>query len=78
MAQATFDKWREVAKASAWKDFEEKAKNGKALFGHGPVRQVSRSRVRALAGFWSRRRHGQQPGGISLGRVDRVLSPACW
>ena len=32
MEQATFDKWREVAKASAWKDFEEKVKNGKALF----------------------------------------------
>ena len=24
-------KWREVARASAWKDFEEKVKNGKAL-----------------------------------------------
>ncbi len=32
MDQATFDKWREVAKNSAWKDFEEKVKNGKALF----------------------------------------------
>ena len=32
MEQATFDRWREVAKASAWKDFEEKVKNGKALF----------------------------------------------
>jgi TRAP-type C4-dicarboxylate transport system substrate-binding protein len=32
MDQAAFDKWREVAKASAWKDFEEKVKNGKALF----------------------------------------------
>ena len=30
--QAAFDKWREVAKNSAWKDFEEKVKNGKQLF----------------------------------------------
>jgi TRAP-type C4-dicarboxylate transport system substrate-binding protein len=32
MDQAAFDKWREVAKNSAWKDFEEKVKNGKQLF----------------------------------------------
>ena len=32
MDQAAFDKWREVARNSAWKDFEEKVKNGKALF----------------------------------------------
>ena len=32
MDQAGFDKWREVARNSAWKDFEEKVKNGKALF----------------------------------------------
>ena len=32
MDQAAFDKWREVAKNSAWKDFEEKVKDGKALF----------------------------------------------
>jgi hypothetical protein len=32
MDQAAFDKWREVAKASAWKDFEEKVKGGKELF----------------------------------------------
>ena len=31
MDKAAFDKWREVARASAWKDFEEKVKNGKAL-----------------------------------------------
>ncbi len=29
--EAAFAKWREVAKASAWKDFEEKVKNGKQL-----------------------------------------------
>lgn len=32
MDQASFNKWREVAKASAWKDFEEKVKDGKQLF----------------------------------------------
>jgi len=32
MDQAAFDKWREVAKGSAWKDFEEKVKGGKELF----------------------------------------------
>ena len=32
MDQASFEKWRDVAKASAWKDFEEKVKDGKALF----------------------------------------------
>jgi TRAP-type C4-dicarboxylate transport system substrate-binding protein len=32
MDRAAFDKWREVAKASAWKDFEEKVKDGKQLF----------------------------------------------
>lgn len=31
MDAAAFAKWREVAKASAWKDFEEKVKNGKQL-----------------------------------------------
>lgn len=31
MDKAAFDKWREVARASAWKDFEEKVKNGKTL-----------------------------------------------
>jgi TRAP-type C4-dicarboxylate transport system substrate-binding protein len=31
MDAAAFAKWREVAKNSAWKDFEEKVKNGKAL-----------------------------------------------
>jgi len=31
MDQAAFEKWREIAKNSAWKDFEEKVKNGKAL-----------------------------------------------
>ena len=29
MDEAAFAKWREVAKASAWKDYEEKVKNGK-------------------------------------------------
>ena len=32
MEKEAFDKWREVAKNSAWKDFEEKVKNGKQLF----------------------------------------------
>ncbi|MBK9522622.1 MAG: TRAP transporter substrate-binding protein DctP [Rhodocyclaceae bacterium] len=32
MDKAAFDKWREVAKGSAWVDFEEKVKNGKQLF----------------------------------------------
>lgn len=31
MDAAAFAKWREVARASAWKDFEEKVKNGKQL-----------------------------------------------
>jgi TRAP-type C4-dicarboxylate transport system substrate-binding protein len=31
MNEAAFDKWREIAKASAWKDFEEKVRNGKQL-----------------------------------------------
>jgi TRAP-type C4-dicarboxylate transport system substrate-binding protein len=31
MDAAAFAKWREVAKNSAWKDFEDKVKNGKAL-----------------------------------------------
>jgi len=31
MDQAAFDKWREIARNSAWKDFEEKVKNGKSL-----------------------------------------------
>ncbi|MEK7737215.1 MAG: C4-dicarboxylate ABC transporter, partial [Pseudomonadota bacterium] len=31
MDQAAFEKWREIARNSAWKDFEEKVKNGKAL-----------------------------------------------
>lgn len=31
MNEAAFDKWRDIAKASAWKDFEEKVKNGKQL-----------------------------------------------
>jgi len=31
MDAASFAKWREVAKASAWKDYEEKVKNGKQL-----------------------------------------------
>ena len=31
MDAAAFAKWREIAKGSAWKDFEEKVKNGKAL-----------------------------------------------
>lgn len=31
MDAAAFAKWREVARASAWKDFEERVKNGKQL-----------------------------------------------
>jgi TRAP-type C4-dicarboxylate transport system substrate-binding protein len=31
MNEAAFAKWRDVAKASAWKDFEEKVPNGKKL-----------------------------------------------
>ena len=31
MDKAAFEKWREVARNSAWKDFEEKVKNGKQL-----------------------------------------------
>ena len=31
MDRAAFDKWRAVAQASAWTDFEEKVKNGKQL-----------------------------------------------
>lgn len=31
MDEANFNKWREIAKASAFKDFEEKVKNGKQL-----------------------------------------------
>lgn len=31
MDKASFDKWREIARNSAWKDFEEKVKNGKNL-----------------------------------------------
>lgn len=31
MDDATFDKWREIAKASAWKDFADNVKNGKQL-----------------------------------------------
>lgn len=31
MDAAAFGKWREIARGSAWKDFEEKVKNGKAL-----------------------------------------------
>jgi TRAP-type C4-dicarboxylate transport system substrate-binding protein len=31
MDPAAFEKWREIARNSAWKDFEEKVKNGKAL-----------------------------------------------
>ncbi len=31
MNEAAFAKWREVARNSSWKDFEEKVPNGKKL-----------------------------------------------
>jgi TRAP-type C4-dicarboxylate transport system substrate-binding protein len=31
MNEAAFAKWREVARSSSWKDFEEKVPNGKKL-----------------------------------------------